>query len=64
MRIVDFQSADAADRDLLPDLVEVVRRRCLAEGIHRLEHLGCGLPKMRSFDDFAAVSAAAQALLP
>jgi hypothetical protein len=52
MRIVDFQSVDA-DRDLLPDLVEVVRRRCVAEGIHMLEHLGCGLPKMRSFDDFA-----------
>ena len=28
-------------------------RRCAAEGIHVLEHLGCGLPKMRSFDHFA-----------
>jgi hypothetical protein len=52
MRIVDFQSVDQ-DRDLLPQLAEVARRRCVAEGIHMLEHLGCGLPKMKAFDDFA-----------
>jgi hypothetical protein len=52
MRIVDYQNIDQ-DHDLLPQLVEVARQRCVAEGIHMLEHLGCGLPKMKSFDDFA-----------
>jgi hypothetical protein len=52
MRVVDFQSVER-DCDLLPALLEAARRKCVAEGIHMLEHLGCGLPKMRSFDDFA-----------
>jgi hypothetical protein len=52
MRIVDYQTVDP-DCDLLPQLVEEIRRRCVAERIHMLEHLGCGLPKMRSFDESA-----------
>jgi hypothetical protein len=52
MRVIDFQTVESAP-DLLPGLLEAARLRCVAEGIHMLEHPGCGLPKMRSFDDYA-----------
>jgi hypothetical protein len=52
MRLVDFQSLEPSE-DLLPGLLRAALRRCAAEGIHVLEHMGCNLPKMRSFDNFA-----------
>jgi len=52
MRVIDYQSLER-DEDLLPGLLETARRRCVAEGIGMLEHLGCGLPKMRSLDQHA-----------
>src|SRR5262249_41935326 len=52
MRLVDFQTLEPG-ANLLPGLLRAALRRCAAEGIHVLEHLGCDLPKMRSFDRFA-----------
>jgi hypothetical protein len=52
MRLVDYQSVEP-DCDLLPDLLRAALRRCAAEKIDILDHLGCDLPKMRSFDRFA-----------
>jgi hypothetical protein len=52
MRVVDYQSLDPQD-DLLPALLGVAMRKCVAEGIHTLEHVGCDLPKMSVFDQFA-----------
>ncbi|HWE01220.1 MAG TPA: hypothetical protein VG326_02330 [Tepidisphaeraceae bacterium] len=52
MRLVDYQSTAGAD-DLLPPLLEAAAKRCVAERIHVLEHVGCGLPKMRAFERFA-----------
>lgn len=52
VRVIDYQSLDR-DEDLLPGLLETARRRCVAEGIGMLEHLGCGLPKMQSLDQHA-----------
>ena len=46
---VDYQTLEP-DVDLLPELLQAALRRCAAEGFYVLEHLGCGLPKMRSFD--------------
>jgi hypothetical protein len=48
MRLIDYQTVD---RDV--DLLQAALRCCAAEDIHLLEHLGYGLPKMRSFDTFA-----------
>lgn len=52
MRLIDYQTVDR-DADLLPGLLQAALRCCAAEGVHLLEHLGYGLPKMRSFDTFA-----------
>jgi hypothetical protein len=52
LRLVDYQTVEK-DADLLPGLLEAALRRSAAEGFCVLEHLGCGLPKMRSFDRFA-----------
>ena len=52
MRVVDYQTLEP-DADLLPDLLRPALRRCAAEGLHVLEHLGYGLPRMRGFDHFA-----------
>ena len=52
MRLVDYQSIDARV-DLLPSLINAALRKCVAEEIHTLEHVGCGLPKMQAFDRVA-----------
>jgi hypothetical protein len=52
MRLIDFQSVEQ-EYDLLPDLLRAVLRRCAAERVHVLEHLGCGLPATREFDRLA-----------
>jgi hypothetical protein len=52
MRVIDYQTLES-DVDLLPELLQAALARCAAEGFYVLEHLGCGLPKTRSFDDFA-----------
>jgi hypothetical protein len=49
MRLVDFQSVEP-HIDLLSPLVHAAVARCAAEGIHMIEHLGCGIPKMQGFD--------------
>jgi hypothetical protein len=50
-RLVDYQCLD--NEDALPAFVNAALRRCSAEKIHTLEHVGCALPKMRAFDQLA-----------
>ena len=52
LRLVDYQTLES-DVDLLPCLIRASLRRCAAENVYLLEHFGCGLPKMRSFDRLA-----------
>ena len=52
MRLVDYQTLEP-DQDLLPSLLQSALRRCAAEGIDILDHLGRGLPKMQAVDRFA-----------
>jgi hypothetical protein len=52
MRLVDFQSLEL-ERDLLPVLLDAALRLCTASGMFILEHLGCGVPKMRAVDERA-----------
>jgi hypothetical protein len=52
MRLVDYQTLEPKN-DLLSSLLHHALRRCAAEEIHTLEHVGCDLPKMRSFDALA-----------
>ena len=52
MRLVDYQTLDLQE-DLLPGLLRHALRKCIAEKFHVLEHVGCGLQKMQSFDRFA-----------
>jgi hypothetical protein len=52
MRLIDYQTLEP-DADLLPGLLGAALSRSRAEGLYVLEHLGCGLPKMRTFDAFA-----------
>lgn len=52
MRLMDYQTIEDKE-DLLPVLLRAALRRCAVEGIDVLEHHGCGLPKMRAFDQFA-----------
>ena len=52
LRLVDYQTLES-DVDLLPCLIRASLRRCAAEDVYLLEHFGCGLPKMRSFDRLA-----------
>ena len=51
MRLVDYQSVDS--EDALGPIIAAAIVRCRAEKIHTLEHVGCGLPKMRTFDELA-----------
>ena len=52
MRLVDYQSLES-DVDMLAGLLQQALRRCVAERIHVLEHVGADLPKMQRFDRFA-----------
>jgi hypothetical protein len=52
MKLVDYQTLDY-DTDLLPGLLKLALRRSAAENCYVLEHHGCGLPKMHSFDRLA-----------
>ena len=52
IRLVDFQTLEP-DRDLLTTLLRPALARCSVERIHVLEHMGCDLPRMRSFDRLA-----------
>ncbi len=52
MRLVDYQTLEP-DQDFLPSLLQSALRRCAAEGIDILDHLGRGLPKMQAVDKFA-----------
>jgi hypothetical protein len=52
MRLVDYQTLEP-DEDLLPSLLQSALRRCAAEEIDILDHLGRGLPKMQAVDRFA-----------
>ena len=52
LRVVDYQTLES-DVDLLPCLIRASLRRCAAEDVYLLEHFGCGLPKMRTFDQLA-----------
>lgn len=49
MRVVDYQTLEARD-NLLAPLLRAAIKRCVTENIHVLEHVGCDLPKMRTFD--------------
>ena len=51
MRLVDYQSIDSDDA--LGPIIAAAIARCRRERIHTLEHVGCGLPKMRTFDALA-----------
>jgi hypothetical protein len=50
MRLIDFQTIEP-ESDLLPALLKTAIGRCAAEEIDILDHLGCGLPKMRRFEE-------------
>lgn len=52
MRLVDFQTAEP-EVDLLSPLLRTAVRRCAAEDVHVLEHLGRGIPRTAVFDDVA-----------
>jgi hypothetical protein len=52
LRIVDYQTVEE-DTDLLPGLIRTALERGGANGVHILEILGCGIPKMRAFEQFA-----------
>lgn len=49
MRLVDYQTLEP-DTDLLAGMLQAALKRCMAEGIYVLEHLGVGLPGLDSFD--------------
>jgi hypothetical protein len=52
MRVIDYQTLEP-DVDLLPELLKPALARCAAEDFYVLDHLGCGLPRMRGFDRLA-----------
>jgi hypothetical protein len=52
MQLVDYQSLEPHD-EILPGLLRAALERCADENLYALEHVGCGLPKMRVFDSFA-----------
>jgi hypothetical protein len=52
LRIVDYHSVDE-DADLLPGLVRAALEHCAKTGVHLIETLGSGIPKMCSFEQFA-----------
>jgi hypothetical protein len=51
-RLVDFQTLEP-DVDHLSGILRVALRRASTDGFSILEHLGCDLPEMRSFDQHA-----------
>jgi hypothetical protein len=57
MKLVDFQTVEP-EIDLLPGLLTVALRRSAVQQCSVLEHHGCGLPKMHSFDGMAPYRAA------
>jgi hypothetical protein len=52
MQLVDYQTLEP-DEDLLPGLLHAALRRCASENLYVLEQVGCGLPKLASFDGYA-----------
>lgn len=52
VKLVDYQTLVYGE-DLLPGLLRAALRRCAAEDNYVLEHHGCGLKKMRVFDEIA-----------
>ena len=52
VKLVDYQILECGE-DLLPGLLRAALRRCAAEDNYVLEHHGCGLKKMRIFDEIA-----------
>jgi len=52
VKLVDFQTVEH-EVDLLPGLLRVALERCAAQDCQVLEHHGCGLAKMQSFESFA-----------
>jgi hypothetical protein len=52
MRLVDFQTIEQ-EADLLPDLLAVALRRCVAQDVCVLDKPGLGLAKTHAFDEFA-----------
>jgi hypothetical protein len=55
MRLVDYQTLEPSgdSSDLLLPLLRAALDGCAREGIHVLEHLGSGLPKMRGLESLA-----------
>jgi hypothetical protein len=52
VRLVGHQTLDPA-ADLLVGILRAALERCTLDGIHTLEHVGCGVEKTRLFDQFA-----------
>ena len=52
MRLVDYQCIDP-ELELLAPLLAAALERCCKDGIHILENLGLGVPKMRALDNCA-----------
>jgi hypothetical protein len=52
MKLVDFQTVEPGT-ELLPGLLRLALQRSAAQSCAMLEHHGCGLAKMRSFDERA-----------
>lgn len=52
MQLVDYQTLEP-EEDLLPGLLQVALQRCATENLFALEQVGCGIPKRRSFDNYA-----------
>jgi hypothetical protein len=52
MQLVDYQTFEP-NEDLLPGLLQVALRRCAKENLLVLEQMGCGVPKLASFDHYA-----------
>jgi hypothetical protein len=50
--LIDYQRLDD-EVELLPSFSRAALRRCTAEGLYRLDHVGVGLPKFRAFDELA-----------
>lgn len=52
VKLVDYRTLERGE-ELLAGLFRATLRRCAAEGNHILEHHGCGLKRMRVFDEIA-----------
>ena len=53
MRLVDFQTVEPADSTLLTSILHHAHKKCRAQKIHTLEHVGCNLPKTQRLDQLA-----------